>query len=59
MLFRSPQESESSVASEAISEEMNAAMFEYMPLRGMISFTGSATMADVQALVDRLNALDE
>lgn len=54
-----PQESESSVASEAISEEMNAAMFEYMPLRGMISFTGSATMADVQALVDRLNALDE
>ena len=54
-----PQEPESSVASEAISEEMNAAMFEYMPLRGMISFTGSATMADVQALVDRLNALDE
>lgn len=54
-----PQDSESSVASEAISDEMNAAMEEYMPLRGMISFTGSATMADVQALVDRLNALDE
>ncbi len=54
-----PQDSESSVASEAISEEMNAAMFEYMPLRGMMSFAGNATMADVQALVDRLNSLDE
>lgn len=48
-----------SAASEAITEEMNAAMEEYMPLRGAISFTGKATMADVQTLVDRLNMLED
>ena len=54
-----PEQTESSAASEAITEEMNAAMEQYLPLRGPISFTGKVTMADVQALVDRLNALDE
>lgn len=44
---------------EAISEEMNSAMEEYLPLRGPISFTGQVTMADVQALVDKLNALED
>lgn len=51
--------SESGAASEAISDEMNAAMEEYLPLRGPVSFGGRVTMADVQAVVDQLNALDD
>jgi beta-glucosidase len=51
-------ESTSEVANEAISEEMNMAMIEYMPLRGVISFGGQMSVADVQAIVDKLNALD-
>lgn len=54
-----PEEPESDAANEAISDEMNTAMEEYLPLRGPISFTGKVTMADVQALVDKLNALEE
>lgn len=54
-----PEASENGAASEAISDEMGAAMEEYLPLRGPISFTGKVTMADVQALVDKLNALEE
>lgn len=50
---------DSEVASEAISDEMNAAMALYQPLRGPVSFGGKVTMADVQALVDQLNALTE
>lgn len=46
-------------AKEAISDEMNAAMLMYMPLRGPISFGGGVSMEDVQKLVDRLNALNE
>lgn len=46
-------------AKEAISDEMNAAMLMYMPLRGPISFGGGVSMADVQKLVDQLNALNE
>lgn len=52
-------DSESDVASEAISAEMNAAMMQYMPLRGSVNFGGKVTMADVQALVDKLNALED
>jgi hypothetical protein len=33
-------------------------MIEYMPLRGVISFGGQMSVADVQAIVDKLNALD-
>ena len=40
-------------AKEAISDEMNAAMLQYMPLRGPVSFGGGVSMADVQKLVDR------
>ncbi|MCD7725166.1 MAG: glycoside hydrolase family 3 C-terminal domain-containing protein [Clostridiales bacterium] len=58
-LFGGQEEAESEAASEAISAEMNAAMEEYMPLRGPVNFGGQVTMADVQALVDRLNALEE
>lgn len=51
--------SEGESAAEAMTQEMNDAMIEYMPLRGPISFGGQVTMADVQALVDKLNALEE
>lgn len=51
--------SEGESAAEAMSQEMTDAMIEYMPLRGPISFGGQVTMADVQALVDKLNALEE
>ena len=54
-----PEEPESSAASEAITDEMNTAMEEYLPVRGPISFTGKVTMSDIQALVDKLNALEE
>ncbi len=58
-IFGEPPQSESEAANEAISEEMNEAMEGFLPLRGPISFTGKVTMADVQALVDKLNALEE
>lgn len=59
-LFESENsDSESGVASEAISDEMNAAMAQYMPLRGSVNFGGKVTMADVQTLVDKLNALED
>ena len=45
--------------SEAITSEMNEAMMRYMPLRGPVSFGGGVTMADVQALVDQMNALED
>jgi beta-glucosidase len=54
----SQDESTSEVANEAISEEMSMAMIEYMPLRGAMSFGGNVSPADVQAIVDKLNALD-
>lgn len=52
---------ESSTASEAISAEMSEAMAEFVPLRGALSFGGGGNidMADIQELVERLNALDE
>ena len=50
---------ESEAASEAISDEMMNAGMMYSPLRGPVSFGGHVTMADIQAIVDKLNALDE
>lgn len=46
-------------ASEAISDEMSAAMAEFTPLRGALSFGGNMSMADIQEIVDKLNALEE
>ena len=46
----------SDAAGEAISEEMNIAMFNYMPLRALLSFGGDQSTADaVDALLRRLN----
>ena len=38
---------------------MMEAMLRYMPLRGPVSFQGNVSMADVQKVVDRLNALEQ
>ena len=52
-------DSQSEAANEAISEEMADAGMMYSPLRGPVSFGGHVSMADIQAIVDKLNALDE
>ena len=52
-------DSHSEAASEAISDEMADAGMLYSPLRGPVSFGGHVTMADIQAIVDKLNALDD
>lgn len=53
-------EEQGSAASEAITEEMNEAMSRYMPLRGAVGFGGGkVSMADVQALVNQLNNLED
>lgn len=49
---------ENGSAAEAMSDEMVKAMMEYLPLRGPVSFGGSFSMADIQKLVDQLNALE-
>ncbi len=47
---------ESSVSSEAVTEDMNNAMMRYMPLRGQISFSGGAvTHEDLAGLIRRMN----
>ena len=51
--------SEGSAASEAITAEMNAAMAEFAPLRSAVSFGGDMNMADIQEIVEKLNALEE
>ena len=50
-------EQETDAASEAISEDINAAMAKFMPLRGAVSFGGNVSMGDIQAIVDKLNGL--
>ena len=57
-IFGGGEDAGSDAASEAISDEMTMAMMEYMPLRGPVSFQGGVSMADVQEVVDKLNALE-
>ena len=57
-IFGGGEDAGSDAASEAISDEMTMAMMEYMPLRGPVSFQGGVSMADVQEIVDKLNALE-
>lgn len=49
----------SDAADAAISDEMSEAMAKYIPLRGALSFGGDMNMADIQEMVDQLNALEE
>lgn len=57
-VFGGGEDAGSDAAAEAISDEMAMAMMEYMPLRGPVSFQGGVSMADVQEIVDKLNALE-
>ena len=53
-----PSEDQESPGAQAITSQMYEAMMRYMPLRGAVSFGGNengVTMADIQALVDKLN----
>ena len=48
---------ESSAASEAITEDMNQAMMQYMPLRGILSFAaGTVTHETLNQFIDAMNA---
>ena len=49
-----PDEERSETASEAITDEMNAAMMRYMPLRAMLSF-GPTTNEQLHQLLAALN----
>ena len=50
------KEEQSEAASEAVSDEMSAAMLNYMPLRGITSFTGgSISYDDLQKIADEIN----
>ena len=42
-------------AKEAITEEMNMAMMNYMPLRGALSFGGAVSDEDMEKLIQALN----
>lgn len=56
MKIFSPDESKSTAASEAVTAEMEAAMFENMPLRGLVSFgNGAISYDEIAALCDQLN----
>lgn len=50
------QDSGSDAAKEAISDEMNLAMMNYMPLRGAASL-GGGSAEDVEKLVEKLNSI--
>lgn len=50
------QGDEGTVAAEAISNEMQDAMFRYMPIRSLRNF-GSLTNEDVEKIVEEINAL--
>ena len=58
-IFGGSAEEKSSAANEAITAEMNEAMARFTPLRGVVSFGSGFTMADVQDIANRLNALEE
>ena len=47
MLFRS--------AKEAITDEMNLAMMNYMPLRGLLSFSDGITWELIENIVRKMN----
>ena len=53
------KEEKSAAESEAFTEEMNDASMDFTPLRAPVSFGGEVSMADIQAIVDKLNALEE
>ena len=56
-IFAPGEEKKEGAAGEAITEDMSAAVLNYMPLRGAFSFgMGSVTREQMLALVDQLNS---
>lgn len=54
--FAPPEDEKSEVAGEAISDEMGAAMLNYMPLRAALSFgMGQVSEEQLQAMLDAIN----
>ena len=50
---------EAAAANEAITEEMNAAMYQNMPLRQILSFgNGVSSHEEINEIIAKLNALD-
>lgn len=58
MLTGGSEEERSEAEKEAISDDMNMAMLCYTPLRGPVSFGSNISMADIQKLVDQMNAME-
>ena len=49
---------ESEASSGAVSQDMTAAMINYLPLRGAMSFSnGAVNPDDIQKVLDQLNSL--
>ena len=59
MLTGGSEEERSEAEKEAISDDMNMAMLCYKPLRGPVSFGSNISMADIQKLVDQMNAMED
>lgn len=59
MLTGGSEEERSEAEKEAISDDMNMAMLCYTPLRGPVSFGSNISMADIQKLVDQMNAMED
>ncbi|MDE6319223.1 MAG: glycoside hydrolase family 3 C-terminal domain-containing protein, partial [Lachnospiraceae bacterium] len=58
-IFVGDNSKEEGSTDESVSDEMSAAMAKFIPLRGALSFGGDMNMADIQEMVDQLNALEE
>lgn len=53
-------EEEDSVSLEAISKDMTKAVVEYLPLRGIVSFSeGKVTLEQMQHIINRMNELEQ
>ena len=57
MKFFSPEEEQggTEAAKEAITEEMNMAMMQYMPLRGVFSFGDGVSASEADEILEKLN----
>ena len=57
LVFFKQDKEESAAAKEAITDEMNEAMMDYMPLRGILSFGNNrVTQEQIDDLLNKLNS---
>ena len=57
--FTGNKEEQSDAATEAVSDEMGEAMLRYMPLRGLMSFSGGAITYDrLVELSEEINSME-